>query len=78
MLVMFMVDQLKIEYLRNERYSFFIWFFFGLVIAIGGAARRELRDAAAGAIPAPETRPQHRFEAPAAVAARPAVLQGTR
>ena len=41
MLVMFMVDQLKIEYLRNERYSFFIWLFFGLVVAVSTAARKE-------------------------------------
>ena len=52
MLVMFMADQLKIEYLRNERYSFFIWFFFGLVLAVGTAADNEWRAAqSSGVIP---------------------------
>src|SRR4029079_6487819 len=37
-LVMFMIDETKIEYLRNERYSFFIWFFFGLLVAVATAA----------------------------------------
>ena len=32
-LVMFCIDQIKIEYLRNNKYVFFIWFFFGLIIA---------------------------------------------
>jgi O-antigen ligase len=41
MLVMFMADQTKIEYLRNERYSFFVWFFFGLVVAVATAAKNE-------------------------------------
>jgi O-antigen ligase len=41
MLVMFMIDQTKIEYLRNERYSFFIWFFFGLLVAVATAAKNE-------------------------------------
>jgi O-antigen ligase len=41
MLIVFMVDQIKIDYLRNERYSFFVWFLFGLVTAVSHVARRE-------------------------------------
>ena len=29
-LIMFLVDQIKIEYIRNNIYVFFIWLFFGL------------------------------------------------
>lgn len=32
-LVMFLLDQIKIEYLRNDIYVYFIWFFFGLIAA---------------------------------------------
>lgn len=46
MLVQFMIDQTKIEYLRNERYSFFVWFFFGLILAVCTAAENEWRQAA--------------------------------
>jgi hypothetical protein len=31
--VMFVIDQIKIEYLRNDKYVFFVWIFFGLIIA---------------------------------------------
>ncbi len=31
--VMFCIDQIKIEYIRNEKYVFFIWLFFGMIIA---------------------------------------------
>ncbi len=30
--IIFLFDQLKIEYLRNSNYTYFIWFLFGLVI----------------------------------------------
>ncbi len=30
--VMFVIDQIKIEYLRNDKHVFFIWIFFGLII----------------------------------------------
>ena len=33
MIVIFLFDQIKIEYLRNNKYTYFIWFMFGLVIA---------------------------------------------
>lgn len=32
-LVMFMIDQIKIEYLRNLTYVFFVWLLFGLIAA---------------------------------------------
>ena len=75
MLVLFIVDQIKIEYLRNERYSFFIWFLFGLMIAVDQVAKRE---AAAAARNAPAAIPfdpvrRSRVSAPPAVSARPAV-----
>ena len=41
MLFTFMIDQIKIDYLRNGRYSFFVWFLFGLIYAINHVARRE-------------------------------------
>jgi hypothetical protein len=33
MIIIFLFDQIKIEYLRNHKYTYFIWFMFGLVIA---------------------------------------------
>jgi hypothetical protein len=33
MIIIFLFDQIKIEYLRNSMYTYFIWFFFGLIIA---------------------------------------------
>lgn len=41
LLFTFMIDQIKIEYLRNGTYSFFIWYLFGLIYAINHAARLE-------------------------------------
>ncbi len=41
MLFTFMIDQIKIDYLRNARYSFFVWMLFGLLYAIGKVARSE-------------------------------------
>ena len=32
-ILIFLFDQIKIEYLRNSMYTYFIWFLFGLVIA---------------------------------------------
>ena len=39
MLVVFMVDQVKIEYLRNPVYPYWVWLFYGLIIATGRIAR---------------------------------------
>lgn len=33
MVIVFLFDQIKIEYLRNDKYTYFIWFMFGLIIA---------------------------------------------
>ena len=57
MLFMFMLDQTKIDYLRNATYSFFTWFLFGLIFAVGNVARLEANSLAGveGAAPA---RPQ--------------------
>jgi hypothetical protein len=32
-LVIFIIDQIKIDYLRNDIYMYFVWFFFGLIAA---------------------------------------------
>jgi O-antigen ligase len=77
MLVMFMADQIKIEYLRNERYSFFVWFFFGLVVAVSNAARKEATLAAQAGLPRPgDAPPQRRTPALQSVSSRPAAASG--
>jgi O-antigen ligase len=75
MLFTFIIDQIKIEYLRNERYAFFVWFLFGLLVAVGRVAKREEALAraagpAVGSLPAAPAAPSVR---PPAVSARPAV-----
>lgn len=40
-LVMFIIDQIKIEYLRNDIYSYFIWIFFALIVATGNVIKRQ-------------------------------------
>jgi len=46
LLFTFMLDQTKIDYLRNGTYSFFAWFLFGLVYAVGNVARAEEKERA--------------------------------
>jgi len=46
LLFMFLIDQLKIDYLRNGTYSYFVWFLFGLILAVGNVARREAQSRA--------------------------------
>ena len=75
MLLTFMVDQIKIEYLRNERYSYFVWMMFGLMMAIGNVARTEAAQRQASSEgpaihPGTTLRPGPR---PGAVSARPAI-----
>lgn len=53
MLILFVVDQIKIDYLRNEIYSFWVWLFFGLIVATGRVARAEAAQAAGAAKPSP-------------------------
>jgi hypothetical protein len=48
MLIIFAIDQLKIEYLRNTAYPFIVWFLFGLTVAcsrIAAASDREVQSA---------------------------------
>jgi O-antigen ligase len=52
MLVLFVIDQVKIDYLRNESYSFWVWLFFGLVVAAGRLARQEAEGVVPAAAPA--------------------------
>jgi hypothetical protein len=40
-LIMFMIDQMKIEYFRNEIYYYYVWLFFGLIAATSNIIRRE-------------------------------------
>jgi len=75
MLLTFIVDQTKIDYLRNARYSFFIWFLFGMIWVIGRVARDEAQPrmrVIASHAPL-ETEPVAALARPPAVAARPAI-----
>ena len=47
--VMFVIDQIKIEYLRNDRYVFFVWMFFGLIIATSNVIEKQRAAAEAAA-----------------------------
>ena len=44
-LIIFIIDQIKIDYLRNNIYMYFVWFFFGMIAAtrnviVGGVRNR--------------------------------------
>jgi hypothetical protein len=73
LLFTFMLDQTKIDYLRNGTYSFFAWFLFGLVYAVGNVAREEAK--ARAQAPIESGLPQHppRVRSTAAVSPRLAV-----
>jgi hypothetical protein len=45
-LFIFLFDQIKIEYLRNAKYTYFIWFFFGLIIATHNIIMKQRRESA--------------------------------
>jgi O-antigen ligase len=45
-LVIFMIDEIKIDYLRNHIYVYFIWFLFGAIAATYNVVRNESREAA--------------------------------
>jgi len=50
--VMFVIDQIKIEYLRNDKYVFFVWIFFGLIVATYNVIRdKEKKRERLGAAP---------------------------
>lgn len=40
-LVIFIIDQIKIDYLRNNIYMYFVWFFFGLIAATRNVIRSD-------------------------------------
>jgi O-antigen ligase len=40
-LVMFMIDQIKIDYPRNTTYLYFVWFMFGLIVATHNVIQNE-------------------------------------
>jgi O-antigen ligase len=80
LLFVFMLDQVKIDYLRNGTYSFFAWFLFGLVLAVSNVARAEARAVApvGGDLQMVPPRPQRVRQTPAtaprlAVSSHPAV-----
>ena len=74
--VTFLVDEMKIEYLRNERYSFVIWFFFGLVVAVSTAAKNEWTLAGRANADAEPDAPRRPTPQRVAVAGRAAVSGG--
>ncbi len=50
MLVIFMIDQFKIDYMRNLLYIYFIWFIFGLIAAAHNVIMSEERQAEEAAV----------------------------
>ena len=54
-MVVFLVDEIKVEYLRNMTYQFQVWLMFGLMAAASLSCRARLAPAAAGE--RQETRP---------------------
>jgi hypothetical protein len=46
-LIMFIIDQMKIDYIRNDIYMYYIWLFFGMIAATGNVIRRENEQRAA-------------------------------
>jgi hypothetical protein len=43
-LLIFLFDQIKIEYLRNSKYTYFIWFLFGLIVATHNVIMKQRRE----------------------------------
>lgn len=52
MLVMFLIDQIKIDYPRNQIYTYFVWFFFGLIAISSGIVENTKRARVASSPPA--------------------------
>lgn len=73
LLFTFMLDQTKIDYLRNGTYSFFAWFLFGLVYAVGNVARSEERAHALAPVESATTQHPPRVRSTPATAPRLAV-----
>jgi hypothetical protein len=49
MLILFVVDQIKIDYLRQATYAYWVWMFFALIVVTGRLAKEEAPALAAGA-----------------------------
>jgi O-antigen ligase len=49
MLVLFIVDQIKIDYLRNPTYAYWVWMFFGLIVVAGRIAKDQEQEAVVAA-----------------------------
>ena len=45
-MIIFLFDQIKIEYLRNVKYTYFVWFFFGLIVATHNIILKQRRERA--------------------------------
>ncbi len=73
MLFTFMIDQIKIDYLRNTNYSFFVWFLFGLMFAISRVARSEAGVRIMSAQAEPMSAAARTSTLPDRVAQRPAI-----
>jgi hypothetical protein len=43
-LVMFIIDQIKVEYLRNNIYTYFVWLLFGLMAATHNIIQKNARE----------------------------------
>jgi hypothetical protein len=56
MLIMFAVDQIKIDYIRNTTYPYWVWLFFGLIIATSRLAAQEKLGRSAQPVPKQESR----------------------
>ena len=50
-IIIFLFDQIKIEYLRNTKYTYFIWFMFGLIIATHNIINKQKNERAAAERP---------------------------
>lgn len=53
-LVIFLIDQIKLEYLRHEVYQFFVWSLFGLLVAAVNVARRQEDETAEAPVRPPD------------------------
>jgi O-antigen ligase len=68
MLVLFVIDQIKIDYLRNPVYAYWVWIFFGLIVAADRIAAQTPGPTGPGG-PAPARPRSRRLPAVSAVSA---------
>jgi len=69
MLILFVVDEIKIDYLRNPTYSYWVWMFFGLIVVAGRIAKQEAPAVAASDEPASRSGRPRRLAAVSSVTA---------